>query len=131
MGNARVRSISKDLIAPELGFFEPAGNQHGSLRLIDFHGVLVGLLHSEAEKSLQHLDNVVITVVVIIEQDDIVKWSCLVLALVLFSNLGYGGRLGHCRLCAMSLSKLALVIFKRNSHHDKTARNRGKGGSKR
>lgn len=95
MGNAVIWSVGENLISPEFSFLETASDEHGSLFGVDLNGVLIGLLDGKAKQPLQHFDNVVVAVVVVIQQDNVVKWSCFVLILALVADFRYGGRLSH------------------------------------
>ena len=59
---------------------------------IDFDRVLVSLLHRKAKQPLQHLNHVVVAVVIVVQQDNIVERSRFVLILALIGNFRYGGR---------------------------------------
>jgi len=66
MRDAVVHAITVDLVAGKLGLFQPTGNQDGPTGEVNFYGVLVGLLPGKAKNLLQHFDNIIVAVIVVV-----------------------------------------------------------------
>lgn len=62
-----------DLIAGVFGLAEFAGDEDGAAGAVYFFGVPVGLVEGENEDLLQHFDDVIVGVIVVIEEDDPVQ----------------------------------------------------------
>src|ERR1039457_643962 len=69
----RVGAVRVDLIARELGLRALARDDHRAPAAVHLFGMPEGFLQREDEEHLQHLDNVVVAVIVIVEQDDVVQ----------------------------------------------------------
>src|SRR5579872_2916952 len=67
-----------NLIAAEFGLVELAGHDDGAAGGVNLHGVLEGVGFREGEKLLEHLDHVLVGVLVVVEQHDVVEWRELV-----------------------------------------------------
>src|ERR1039458_2744220 len=66
-------SIGVDLVAGEFGLAKLAGDERGASGAVLLLGVAVGLVEGEDEDFLQHFDDVIIGVIVVIEEDDAVQ----------------------------------------------------------
>ena len=61
------------LISLELGFFQFAGNENGCALRIDFHRVPKGGALRHSEDLLEHLNDVVVGVILVVEQDHVIE----------------------------------------------------------
>src|ERR1039457_4415944 len=68
-GQAPVGAIGAGLVAGEFGLAQLAGDEHGASGAIHFLGVAVGLVEGEDEDFLEHFDDVIIGMIVVIEED--------------------------------------------------------------
>ena len=82
-----------NLVAAELGLGAFAGDDDGAACGIYFDGVAEGGLDREAEDLDEHLDHVVVGVLVIVEQHDVEKRGELFA--LLGAGFGQGGGSGH------------------------------------
>jgi hypothetical protein len=62
-----------DLIAGKLGFRQLAGNQDCASGGIHLFRMMKGLFEGENKDLLQHLDHIVVAVIVVIEQHDAIE----------------------------------------------------------
>ncbi len=72
-GTMRIRPKRMNLVAFQLGMLLARGQHNHPSRRIDFPGQLIALLARIAEELLQHGDHVIIGVIIIVQQDDIVR----------------------------------------------------------
>jgi cysteine desulfurase len=101
-----------DLVAGEFGFGKLARDQHGAAAAIYFFGVAVGLLQAEDEDLLQHLDYVVVSVIVIVQQHHAVHRH----ELFVLYNVGRGrnGRFRHVPIPPVSaIARRATIVSER------------------
>src|SRR5579862_8302236 len=69
----RIGAVGVNLVASELGLRLLARNNDSAAATVDFLGVPESLLERKDEEHLQHFDHVVVTVIVIVEQDNPVE----------------------------------------------------------
>ena len=67
----RIGAIAVDLIAAEFGLCLFAGHDDGSSSSVDLNRVPVSDFGRHHEEVAEHLDHVLITMVVIVQQDDV------------------------------------------------------------
>jgi hypothetical protein len=70
--HAPVRAKRVDLIPGELGFGKGARQQDSTAAGIHFYSMLIGLIERKDKERLQHLDNVVIGMIVVVEQHHVI-----------------------------------------------------------
>jgi hypothetical protein len=71
--DAVIGTIGMNLITAELSLLQTTSDQNSPTGGVNFYGVTESLLQRKAEKLLQHLNDIVVTVVVIVQENDIEK----------------------------------------------------------
>ncbi len=84
------------LVARVLGLAELALDQHRAPATVHFFGMTVGQVEGEDEDLLQHLDHVIVGVIVVIQKDYLIQRDQLIP--LQNRRIGSGGRLRHARV---------------------------------
>ena len=83
-----------DLVARVFGLRALTRNDNRAPRRIHLHSVLVGGFKRQKEQRAQHLDHVIVGVLVVIEQDDVVEGR----EAFAFESSGFRSSSGDCQL---------------------------------
>ena len=105
-----IGTVSVDLIPRKFGLRQFAGDHNRSARPVNFDGVLKSPFLRVKEQLLQHLDDIVVGVLIIVEQDHMKQRPMLFLFLLLdgWSNAdGSNRRISACQEDTLLLKHLA------------------------